>query len=84
MKNTVEKKQSSGSIDYVLTSQTYLKQADFIYNIKDILFMIDKNIQLAVMDNDIATLNWHKRVLKKFEKVLKSIEPEEYKLNWKR
>ena len=45
MKNTVEKKQSSGSIDYVLTSQTYLKQADFIYNIKDILFMLDKNIQ---------------------------------------
>ena len=84
MKSTVEKKQSSGNIDYVLTSQTYLKLADSIYNIKDILFMLDKNIQLAVMDNDIATLNRHKRVLKKFEKVLDSIEPEEYQLNWKR
>ncbi len=84
MKSTVEKKQSSGNIDDVLTSQTYLKLADSIYNIKDILFMLDKNIQLAVMDNDIATLNRHKRVLKKFEKVLDSIEPEGYKLNWKR
>ena len=82
MKSTVDKKQSN--IDYVLTSQIYLKLADSIYNIKDILFMMDKNIQLAVMDNDIATLNQHKRVLKKFEKVLDSIELEGYQLNWKR
>ena len=82
MKSTVDKKRSN--IDFVLISQTYLKLADSINNIKDILFMMDKNIQLAVMDNDIATLNRHKRVLKKFEKVLDSIESEGYKLNWKR